>query len=232
MPQSDYILQLWLAPIYPSEFYLLTPSNWHLIDSLSPKYHTLNPSFLFWVCQRRLSWPAKRSYRGADTAPAALSLLRELFRCVWFWPTRTWILFLGQVGRIIVFTFPTQWFQWQSEWWRFQYQQCSRSSTHSSLALSTENTADASAQCSQVHRKPRTHLTLEKQRCANRSPSSCLPPVMGSSSQMWNIKQPQMQCAIFRTGRWILSSGTCHLSLLYETSMFQRYIIERLKKSS
>lgn len=41
-----------------------------------------------------------------------------------------------------------------------------------------------------------------------------------------NIKQPQMQCAIFHTEDESSQVWTCHLSLLYETSMFQRYIIE------
>lgn len=217
MPQSDYILQLWLAPIYPSEFYLLTPSNWHLIIDFSlPKYqrHWTLRFFSGFVRGDSHDLP-KGPIGGADTAPAALSLLRELFRCVcgsdqlepefYFWAKLGGSLSLpsrpsGFNGKVSDDASNTN---------------SVAAHPHTPLLLSARrNTADASAQCSLVHRKPRT-CELWRTPVCNRSPSLCLPPVMGSSSQMWNIKQPQMQCAIFHTGRWILSSGTCHQPALW-----------------
>lgn len=79
LPRSPIIISTYL----PNNVPLLTPSYRHLTYDLSPRSNMLNTSFLFWVSQRRLSWPAEGSSSCQVVLvwpPVMLHLVRARFQ--------------------------------------------------------------------------------------------------------------------------------------------------------
>lgn len=161
----------------------LALSYWHLIYYLSPKCNVLSTSLIFWVSQRRLSWPAKMLHQlpnGADAPPTyilsswrtvpGMSGSDQLEPELYFWAKlEGWQASdLYLLDRVI-----------SMAKWMINYNSVVTNQYNSSLpeAWRIQQTFPHSVFCC-IMRHP-SHLTLEKWQCANKLSSCCL------SSELW-----------------------------------------------